>query len=45
MYMQELKEEMYTEGVTKNKRYQTGERRKANTFGFTKASRYEGFDL
>jgi hypothetical protein len=38
--MQELKEEMYTEGVTKNKRYHKGEERKANTFGFSKASRY-----
>ena len=45
MYMQELKQEMYTKRVTKNYEHRKGEEIKANTFGFSKVSCYEGLDL
>lgn len=45
MYMQEMKQEMYMKRVTKNYENHKGEEIKANTFGFSEVSCYEGSGL
>jgi len=45
MYMQEVKQEMYTKRVTKNYERRKGEEMKENTFGLSKVSCYVGLGL
>jgi len=44
LYMQGMKQEMYTKRVSKNYEHRKGEEIKARTIGFSKVSCCEGLD-